>query len=400
MKTNRHVFVSDSVTRGHPDKLCDQVSDAIVDRYLARDPAARVTAECAVASGIVFLAARTRSEATVDLSAVARETIDAVGYRPGEFDGRQCTLMTTVVEAADERIPLEADGMVPEDLAGRMVAREQVTAVGFACRQTDTLMPLPIVLAHELARGLDDARAAGSLPWLSPDCKTQVAVEFEGREPRRVVAVALTLTGDQATAPAPAAARALVLETVIEPVLAARPGCSDRKTRLLVQPLAGLSPGGPALHAGLTGRKTAVDSYGEYGHHGGAALSGKDPFRIDRLGAYAARYLAANIVAAGLAEQCEVQVSYGIGEAEPLSLFVQTFGTGRLDDQVIAAAGRQFLDLRPGALLRTLRLPATQRGELLQQLAVYGHMGRADLGAPWEDTTRAAELEDLAETLA
>ncbi|MGD9387088.1 MAG: methionine adenosyltransferase [Gammaproteobacteria bacterium] len=400
MKSTPHVFVSDSVTRGHPDKLCDQVSDAIVDRYLARDPAARVTAECAVASGIVFLAGRTRSDATVDLSAVARDTIDAAGYRPAEFNGRECTIMTTVVEAADERIPVDDDGLVPEDLAARIVARDQVTAVGFACRQTTTLMPLPVVLAHELARRLDEAQADGSLGWLSPDCKTQVAVEFEGRKPRRIAAVALTLTGDQAAAPAPDAARAAVLETVVEPVLAGQPARRDAKTRLIVEPRSGLSPGGPGLHAGLTGRKTAVDSYGEYGHHGGAALSGKDPFRIDRLGAYAARYLAANVVAAGLAEECEVQVSYGIGSAEPLSLFIQTFGSGRVDDQAITAAGREFLDLRPGALLRTLRLPAALRGELFQRLAVYGHMGRTDIEVPWEDISRAAELEDMAETLA
>ena len=379
------VFVSDSVTRGHPDKLCDQISDAIVDRFLSQDPLARVDAECAVATGILFLAVRHNAKVEVDITQAAREVIHGIGYDAPEFDPDRCTILTTLTRSEAprrDRTPATAHADGP------------VTVLGFACRQTESLMPLPLELAHGLARRLDDARLAGSLSFLSPDCKTQAAVEIRDGEPGRIHALALVLTGNAQDAPAIKDLRRIIRREVINPVLAERGLSLDKKTEIFVQPEAALTVGGPTLHAGLTGRKTGIDTYGDYARHGGAALSGKDPHRIDRLGAYAARYLAKNVVAAGLAGSCEVQISWTSGRAEPVSLWVDTFGSGAITDAELIARLKKTVDLRPIGLLERFGLDgskATVDG-YFRRLAVYGHMGREELDVPWERRDLAAEL--------
>jgi S-adenosylmethionine synthetase len=379
------VFVSESVTRGHPDKLCDQISDAIVDRFLAQDGFARVDAECAVATGIVFLAARYHADEEVDITRAARDVIEDIGYDRREFDPDRCTVLSTLTRSDAPRRDAAGPG-TPADAP--------VTVLGFACSQTESLMPLPLDLAHGLARQLDEVRMAGTLDFLSPDCKTQAAVEIHNGRPGRIHALALVLTGDAGRAPDSRTLRRLLKKEVVDPVLAARELEMDRRSDLFIQPDGALATGGPTLHAGLTGRKTGMDTYGEYARHGGAALSGKDPSRIDRLGAYAARYLAKNAVAAGLAESCEIQISWTSGRAEPVSLWVDTFGTGALPDDELIARLEKAIDLRPAGLLKHFGLgepqPAAQA--FFRRLAVYGHMGREDLDLPWERRDLAAQL--------
>ncbi len=379
------VFVSDSVTRGHPDKLCDQISDAIVDRFLMQDPLARVDADCAVATGILFLAVRHNAEVEIDITQAAREVVDDVGYDATEFDPDRCTILTTLTRSGKPR----RDGSpASEDADG------PVTVLGFACEQTKSLMPLPVELAHGLARRLDEARAAGPLAFLSPDCKTQAAVEIRDGQAVRVHALALVLTGDADAAPDHPELRRLIRREVVHPVLAERGLSLDRRSELFLQPQGALTLGGPTLHAGLTGRKTGMDTYGDYARHGGAALSGKDPHRIDRLGAYGARYLAKNVVAAGLAASCEVQISWTSGRAEPVSLWVDTFGSSSISDDELIARLRKAVDLRPAGLLERFGLDGSNGavGGYFRRLAVYGHMGREELDVPWERRDLAEEL--------
>lgn len=379
------VFVSESVTRGHPDKLCDQISDAIVDSFLAQDPFARVDAECAVATGILFLAARYNADEEVDIARAARDVIQDIGYDPREFDPDRCTILSTLTRSEAPRRNAATSGM-PADAP--------VTVLGFACRQTDSLMPLPLELAHALARQLDETRMAGTLDFLSPDCKTQAAVEIRDGHPGRIHALALDLTGDRENAPGPKVLRQLMRKEVVDPVLAARGLAMDSRSDLFVQPDGALAAGGPTLHAGLTGRKTGMDTYGEYARHGGAALSGKDPSRIDRLGAYSARYLAKNVVAAELAESCEIQISWTSGRAEPVSLWVDTFSTGVLPDDELIARLEKTVDLRPAGLLERFGLGKSYPASIpfLRRLSVYGHMGREDLDLPWERRDLAEQL--------
>ena len=387
------VFTSESVTAGHPDKLCDRISDAIVDRFVALDPFARVEAECAVATGTLFLACRFASAARLDLPSIARETIAQTGYVGGAFDAATCSILTSLAESTTAA-RIELDEAELDDAGIEAIpATHQVTAFGFACRQTAELMPLPIVLAHRLARGLEGAR--GELPWLMPDGKVQVAVEYRSRRPARIHAVALIAALDPDRRPTPAELDEALRARVIEPAFAAAELRPDPRTRILINPGGPFLVGGPARHAGLTGRKTGIDSYGEYARHSGAALSGKDPARIDRIGAYAARWAAKNVVAAGLADACEVQLSWAIGLARPASLVVETFGTGKLGEEEIARRLERVFDFRPAAIVRAFdlrRLPARRPEGFFAALAAYGQVGRIDLDLPWERLDRAEAL--------
>jgi S-adenosylmethionine synthetase len=389
------IFTSESVTRGHPDKLCDQISDAIVDRFLELDPFTQVEAECAVATGTLFLATRFASSARLDLPTIAREVLRRAGYVGGAFDAEACSVMTSIAELPEPSWPAIDERTLDDDAIENAAVQHQVTVFGFACRQSPSLMPLPIALAHRLARALEGARAAEGLGWLMPDGKTQVAVEYRDRRPARIHAVALTAALDPATMPGADQVHAALIEHVVAPTFAEQPLRPDQNTQILVNPGGPFLVGGPARHAGLTGRKTAIDTYGEYARHSGAALSGKDPSRIDRVGAYAARWAAKCVVAAGLAEECEVQLSYMIGKARPVSLQVETFGTGRLDDAALAARIGSVFDFRLAAIIAAFDLrhrSAAEQGGFFAQLAAYGHVGRDDLELPWENVDRATAL--------
>ena len=389
------VFTSGSVTAGHPDKLCDQISDAIVDRVLAADPLARLTAESAVAKGIVFVAIRTSSGAEVDIANTARAVIDKAGYRRGAFQARTCSVMTSVGEAPREAAWPD-DGDLDRRQLDHHVAEQQVTLFGYACRHCAALMPYPIWLANRLVERLDRAREAGLVDGISPDGNSQVSVTFEDGRPVRLFGITL-LTTPAAPDEATDASRLTeaLREHVVKPVFEHEALTPDAETRIVVNPPGLSEPGGPQRHAGLTGRKTGVDTYGDFARHSEAALSGKDPVRIDRAGAYMARFAARSVVEAGLAESCEVQVSYALGSARPVSLSVETFGTGRIDESKIAKRLEECLDFRPAAILArfSLRhLPARHGGRFYENLAVYGHMGRSGPTPPWEETAEAAAM--------
>ncbi|MBI1980649.1 MAG: methionine adenosyltransferase [Methylocystis sp.] len=378
------IFTSESVTPGHPDKLCDQISDAAIDALLREDARARAAVECALATGVVFLAARYAADALVDLPALARKVMQDAGYAAGSFDARNCSILTSLVELPlDAREPplsaLEDDAAI-----GRRVAHEQANVFGYACRDTPEFMPAPISLAHKVARALDSARHDG-FSSLSPDAKTQVSVEFSGGRPTRVHGVSLTVAFDGAPMDDDKFER---LRTLALYALSGSDMKPDALTKVHVNAGEPFEIGGPARHAGLTGRKNGIDSYGEFARQSGSALSGKDPSRIERAGAYAARHAAKNIVAAGLAERCEVHLAYAAGQAEPLSLSVETFGSGRRADEKLAKRLAELLDFRPAAIVRRFGLRAAPqtagaRGFYLP-LATYGHFGRADLDLPWE----------------
>jgi S-adenosylmethionine synthetase len=380
------VFSSESVTAGHPDKVCDQISDAIVDRFLRQDPLARVNAECAVSTSILFLSVKARSASTVDAPAAAREVLRDVGYSGnGAFDARTCTIMTNLHELPDDpRLRVDEEGL---DDAGidRVVARDQATVFGYACRDTEVLMPLPIALAHRLARRLFQVQR--ELDYLSPDGKTQVAVLYKDYKPVRIDGVTLVACQFNANRPAPSELEADLRERVLKPAFEGMAIKPDDKTRIAINPDGPQVPGGPALHAGLTGRKTAADGYGEFSRNSAAAQSGKDPSRIDRVGSYAARHAAKHVVAAGLADRCEVQLSYSIGLAKPVSVVVQTFGTGKIEDQALSSRVREMFDFRPAAIVQRFglrTLPARRQGVFYRNLASYGQVGRDDLDLPWE----------------
>jgi S-adenosylmethionine synthetase len=389
------VFSSESVTDGHPDKLCDRISDALVGQYLRRDRLARINVECAVSTGILFVAVKAGSTAAVDIPFAAREVIRAAGYDHDGFNARDCTVMTSISEVDQpSSMRIDEETLSDEELE-TIPARDQVTVFGFACTQTESLMPLPIWLAHRLARRLSEVRRDGSLPYLLPDGKTQVAVEFHDRQPRRIYSVTLLAAQRDAESATTTRLRDDILEHVIRPTFADETIRPDRDTRIDINPEGPAIGGGPATHSGLTGRKTAVDTYGEYSRHSGAALSGKDPSRIDRTGAYAARYAAKNIVAAGLARECEVQLCYSVGVSQPVSVHVETFGTAVMDERELEDRVRRTFDFRPAAITRDLRLrmlPGDQPDGFYVALAAYGHMGRTDVGLPWEKTDRAVLL--------
>ncbi|MGH7961806.1 MAG: methionine adenosyltransferase [Candidatus Binatia bacterium] len=395
------MFTSESVTEGHPDKLCDQISDAILDRFLQQDPYSGVIAECAVSTAIVFIAARFASQASVDVPTVARQVINQVGYDQPVFNGKTCSIVTSLKELPPEERRTFGEQELTDEEIDRIPVKNQVTVFGFACDQTPALMPLPIWLAHRLARRLTAVRLQKLLPYLTPDGKTQVGVEYRNRRPHRIHSI--TVVGGQNQPPTAGGPREKRLqhdlqEAVIDNVFQEEEIRPDAKTRVFINPDGPFIIGGPSVHSGLTGRKNAIDTYGEYSRHSGAALSGKDPTRIDRVGAYVARYAAKNVVAAGLAAECEVQLSYSIGLARPVSIQVETFGTGKIPDEDIGALLKQQCDFRLAGIIKQFNLrflPSIVKGGFYRKLAAYGHVGRMDIGLPWEATDQAAMLREF-----
>src|SRR5438094_581451 len=371
------LFTSESVTEGHPDKLADQVSDAILDAILAKDPLARVACEAIVTTGLVIVVGEITTDCYVDIPRIIRQTVREVGYTRAKygFDAETCG----VVSSIDEQSPDIAQGV---DIGG---AGDSGMVFGFACDETPELMPLPITLAHRLAKALADARHQRTLPYLRPDGKTQVTVRYGEDGPRVTAVVVSAQHNDEVELEQ---LRADLQAHVVAPVIP--PDLRDAGLQVLINPTGRFVIGGPVADAGLTGRKNMVDSYGAYARHGGGCFSGKDPTKVDRAGAYGARYIAKNIVAAGLASRCEVQVSYAIGVVKPVAIRVETFGTGRAPEAKIAAAINKLFDLSPLGIINELNL----RRPLYRQTAVYGHFGRTDIDAPWESTARAKELAE------
>ena len=374
------VFSSESVTRGHPDKLCDQISDYIVAGYLKADPHAEVAAEAALSTGIVFNSVRFASEAAVDSASLVREAIADAGYAEGRFNARSCTVMSSHIQHQPTR-PDAFTVLSLEEATSRLVAAEHTTAFGFACNHTPVYMPLPIYLAHKLARRLDTVRESGALPYLTADGKSQVSVEFAQSRPHRIFGLMLNSGQRHESERKPGQLEEDLREHVVIPAFEGEAIRPDAKTRIFIT---GSGKGGPYVHAGLTGRKGGSDTYGEYARRTDSALSGKDPTRVERIGSYAARYAAKHVVAAGIAEQCELQLSYSIGLPGPVGVQVETFGTSRLTEDEIAKRLRNVFDFRIGALVRRFALHERDPETLYPRLAVYGHFGRTDIDLPWE----------------
>jgi S-adenosylmethionine synthetase len=389
------MFTSESVTQGHPDKLCDQISDAIVDHFLKQDPYAQVRAECAISSAIIFIAVRFASKAKVDFSYVARKVIKRIGYDQPDFNAQICSILSAPHEVPVNRSRQFDEEKLTEAQIKRIAAKNQVTLFGFACNQTPLLMPLPIYMAHKLAKQLSAVRDEKSMNYLMPDGKVQVGVEYKDRRPKRIHSVTIAASQTKPDQPGPKKLHNDILDTVIKPVFENEKLKLDDKTRIFVNP-DGPYLGGPTHHSGLTGRKSAVDTYGEYVRHSGDALSGKDPMRIDRVGAYAARHAAKNVVAAGLASECEVMLSYSIGLTQPVSLQVQTFGTGKIPDTEIVQLLKTNFEFRLAGILKQFKLrylPSKHLDGFYQKLATYGHVGRNDIELPWEQTDKAELLK-------
>lgn len=394
--SDKFIFTSESVTLGHPDKLCDQISDAIVDHFLKQDPCSSVTAECAMSSGVVFIAARYASQAKLDIPDIVRRVIREVGYPKGVFDADACTILTSFVDLASPGyVPVDVDAL--DELGiGNLTAKNQLTVFGYACDQTPSLMPMPIWCAHHLADVLDSPKLRKKFPQLLPDGQTQVGVEYKNHRPHRIHSI--TLVANQTTDDAVdmATLRQHMISHVVEPVFEDLSLKPDRRTSIVINPEGLSTGGGPSKHSGLTGRKTGVDTYGGYARQSSAALSGKDPLRIDRVATYAARYAAKNIVAAKLARECEVTLSYSVGIAGPVSIRVRAFGTSDVSDSDLAGRLQEAFDFRLGGIVRDLRLqrlPAETKGPFYQKLAVYGHMGRTDIKVPWENTDKVDALK-------
>ena len=385
---SNYLFTSESVTEGHPDKICDQISDAVLDTILAQDPGARVACETAVTTGMVLVMGEISTTCNVDIPRIAREVIRDIGYTSSEhgFDADSCAVLTSIDEqSADIALGVnhsleEKEQTVQEELHG---AGDQGMMFGFACRETPELMPLAVSLAHRLAKQLTLVRKNGTLPYLRPDGKTQVTVEYKDNRPARIDTV--VISNQHAESVSTEQLREDIIRYVIDAIV---PKELLDNTKYYVNPTGRFVIGGPQGDSGLTGRKIIVDTYGGYGRHGGGAFSGKDPTKVDRSAAYAARYVAKNIVAAGLAEKCEVQLAYAIGVARPVSIHVDTFGTGTVADDILAGAVAKVFDLTPNAIIRQLDL----RKPIYRKLAAYGHMGREELGVRWEATDRVQEL--------
>ncbi len=396
MKAPSLLFTSESVTEGHPDKMCDQISDAVLDALLAQDPTARVACETAVKTGFVLLLGEITTNAFVDFDKLVRQVVIDIGFDSSEkgFDGNTCGVQSAIAsqspdiaQGVDRALEYRSNGTEDAEIEA-LGAGDQGMMFGFACNETDTLMPLPIHLAHLLTRRLSEVRRNGTLPWVRPDGKAQVTIEYSYGKPKRVHTVLVS------TQHAPEVdndvIRAGIIEHVIKPVLPAE--LADEELRIFVNPTGRFVVGGPMGDAGLTGRKIIVDTYGGMGRHGGGAFSGKDCTKVDRSAAYAARWVAKNLVAAGLAERCEVQLAYAIGVAEPLSINVETFDTSEYTSEQLVELVAENFDLRPGAIIRDLDL----RRPIYRKTAAYGHFGRNDIDAPWEKTNRANQLREAA----
>ena len=384
MEKAKRIFTSESVTQGHPDKLCDQISDSVLDAILAQDPMARVACECAATTGLVAVMGEITTTANVDIAGIARETICAAGYDSAAagFDGHSCALMTAIDKQSGD-IAMGVNNSYDED--GQTGAGDQGMMFGFACDETKELMPAPISYAHNLTKALAQERESGRLSWLRPDGKSQVSVQYgTDGAPERIDTVVVST--QHAPEISIADVREAVIETVIKPNLPSR--LLDKNTRYFVNPTGRFVIGGPVGDTGLTGRKIIVDTYGGYAAHGGGAFSGKDPTKVDRSAAYMARYIAKNLVAAGLAKKCQLELAYAIGVAQPVSVLVDTFGTGRLPDEQLATLVTRCFDLRPAAIIRQLDL----RRPIYRQTAAYGHFGRPELDLPWERLDRVDEL--------
>jgi S-adenosylmethionine synthetase len=389
MTSPRYYFTSESVSEGHPDKMCDQISDAILDAILAQDPMARVACETATTTGLVVVMGEITTSAYVDIDKIVRDTVKEIGYTRAKygFDYETCGVITSIKEQSADIAQgvdqaLEArEGQMSDDEIEAIGAGDQGMMIGFACNETPELMPLTISLAHKLVRRLAEARKTGEIEWLRPDAKSQVTVEYANGKPVRVDTIVIS------TQHAPDVDNDTIRSTMIESIISqvVPSHLLDDNTRVFINPTGRFVTGGPLGDAGLTGRKIIVDTYGGVARHGGGAFSGKDGTKVDRSAAYMARYVAKNIVAAGIADRFELQVSYAIGVAQPTSLAVETFGTGKISDEAIEAVIRKVFDLRPAAIIRDLNLRKPQ----FKQVASYGHFGRNDLDVAWERTDKA-----------
>jgi S-adenosylmethionine synthetase len=396
MTASKLMFTSESVSEGHPDKLCDQISDAVLDACLEQDPMSRVACETATKTGFVALLGEITTNAFVNFDDLVRKVVLDIGYDSSDkgFDGHTCAVLTAIASQSAD-IALGVDHAM-EDKSGEMTdqdiehvgAGDQGMMFGFACNETSTLMPLPIYLAHKLTRRQSELRKNGTISWLRPDAKSQVTIEYSQGKPKRVDTVLIS------TQHAPDVSHAEIAEAVTEHIIMPTlpEGLVDKDLKVFVNPTGRFVVGGPMGDAGVTGRKIIVDTYGGMGRHGGGAFSGKDPTKVDRSAAYAARYVAKNIVAAGIADRVEVQVAYAIGIAHPLSVNVETFGTAKISDENIAELINEFFDLRPGAIIRDLGL----RKPIYQKTAAYGHFGRDDIEFPWERIDKADALKSAA----
>ena len=416
MTSKRFLFTSESVTEGHPDKVCDQISDAILDEFLTKDPSSRVAAETTVTTGMALVCGEITSDCYVDIPAVVRNTIKNIGYAGAEgggFDYKNCAVLTSIDEQSSDiaggvNKALESRSDNSDTSASEtenVGAGDQGIMFGFACDETPELMPLPISLAHRLSYRLAQVRKNGSLGYLRPDGKSQVTVEYVDGRPSRIDTIVLStqhdpeIKGVSDNKEVQEIIRQDLIEKVINPVFENDAIKPDENTKYLINPSGRFVIGGPQGDAGLTGRKIIVDTYGGYSRHGGGAFSGKDPTKVDRSAAYASRYVAKNVVAAGLAQKCEVELAYAIGVAEPVSVMVDTFGTGVISDDEISALVQKNFDLRPAAIIKQFDLrglPAKNGGKFYQLLAAYGHMGRTDIDVPWERTDKAAQLKEQA----
>ncbi len=413
MASKNFLFTSESVTEGHPDKVCDQVSDAILDEFLTKYPQSRVAAETTVTTGMALVCGEITADCYVDIATVVRSTIENIGYigrEGGGFDSKTCAVLTSIdeqscdiaggvnkaLEARDEEV------VTSTSETENIGAGDQGIMFGYACNETPELMPLPISLAHKLSYRLAQVRKSGLLSYLRPDGKSQVTVEYVDGKPSRIHTVLIStqhdpeINGEADNAKVQEIIKSDLQKHVIDYVFASEAIQLDAETKILVNPSGRFVVGGPQGDAGLTGRKIIVDTYGGYSRHGGGAFSGKDPTKVDRSAAYASRYVAKNIVAAGLAEKCEIELAYAIGVAEPISIMVESFGTGKISDDEISALVSKNFDLRPAAIINQFdlrNLPAKNGGKFYQLLAAYGHMGRTDIFVPWEQTDKAETLK-------
>ncbi len=384
------LFTSESVTEGHPDKICDAISDAVLDAYLSQDPMSRVACETMVTTGLCMISGEITSKGTVDVQKIARETIRKIGYDRAKygFDCDTCAVISAIHEQSPD-IALGVDKSLESKEGDEdkydTGAGDQGLIFGYACNETQELMPLPISLAHKLAKRLTEVRKNGTLPYLRPDGKTQVTVEYTDGKPTRIEAVVVSSQHDAKAELA--AIRRDIIREVIHPIVP--DDLIDENTKIFINPTGRFVIGGPNGDTGLTGRKIIVDTYGGYSRHGGGAFSGKDPTKVDRSAAYAARYVAKNVVAAGLADKCEVQIAYAIGVARPVSVLVDTFGTAKVDEEKISKVVEKCFDLRPAAIIEMLDL----RSPIYSPVSSYGHMGREDLDVAWEKTDRADLLK-------